>query len=67
MFRMMRISQKKKEFAVAGGYKFKYTFFDVVFDIIRVKKYEAKQHAGSHVQVKNTVIETMRSNFDHVV
>lgn len=40
MFRMMKLSQKKKEIIESAGLKFRWSFFDVVFELVRVERYE---------------------------
>jgi hypothetical protein len=40
MLRMMNISQQKKQFIEHAGLKYRWSFFDLVFEIVRVEKYE---------------------------
>jgi hypothetical protein len=47
MYRMMRLSQKKKEIIESAGMKFRWSFFDLVFEIVRVERYEKILHPKS--------------------
>ena len=40
MYRMMRIFQKKREIIESAGLKYRWSFFDVVFELVRVNRYE---------------------------
>jgi hypothetical protein len=40
MFRMTKIFQLKKEFMESAGLEYRWSFFDVVFEVVRVERYE---------------------------
>ena len=40
MYKMMRITQKKKELIELAGYEYRWSFFDIVFEVVRVERYE---------------------------
>lgn len=44
MFRMMKVSKSKREIIESGGFKFRWSFFDVVFELVRVERYEKVIH-----------------------
>lgn len=53
---MMKLSQKKKEIIESAGMKFRWSFFDVVFELVRVERYEKVANE------RNTIMSPLRKN-----
>jgi len=60
VFRMMRLTEKKKELYEAGGLEYKKGFFDFVFDILKKERYEK---AGSQIVQRQTTIDKGKQLF----